>query len=219
MNLSLKRYCSAFAGLLVLSGLGGCGSAPPDHTYRASQLYQTCAPCHGTDGLGTDTPGTSSATPAIAGLPAWYVTAQLTKFRVGARGKHPDDYEGLRMRPMSRYLRNDADTDLLASYIESMTPLKTVSTLDGDPAKGAGHFTACVACHQADGGGMEALGAPPLTGTQDWYLVAQLQKFKSGIRGANELDTTGATMRPWALNLEDEQAMKDVVAHIQTLGK
>ena len=222
MNLSLQRFCSVPAGLLLVSGLSACGSAPADETARAAQLYQTCAPCHGDAGLGTDTPGTpgtSSATPAIAGMPAWYITAQVDKFRVGARGKHPDDYEGLRMRPMSKYFRTDEDVDLTASYIESMTPLQRSSSVDGDASKGAGLYAMCMACHQADGSGMEALGAPPLTQTQDWYLVSQLHKFKEGIRGADPKDISGATMRPFALTLADEQAMKDVVAHIQTLGK
>jgi cytochrome c553 len=219
MNLSLQRYCSVAAGLLVVSGLSACGSASTDDSYRATQLYQTCAPCHGTTGLGTDTPGTTTATPALAGMPAWYITAQVEKFRDGSRGKHPEDYEGLRMRPMSRYFRTPEDLALVAAYIEAMPPLQGSSSVDGDASKGAGLYTMCMACHQADGSGMEALGAPPLTQTQGWYLVSQLHKFKEGIRGANSEDISGATMRPFALTLADEQAMKDVVAHIQTLGK
>ena len=219
MNLSLQRYYSVAAGMLLVSGLSACGSAPADETARAEQLYQTCAPCHGDAGLGTDTPDATTATPAIAGMPAWYITAQVHKFRDGARGKHPDDLEGLRMRPMARYFRTAEDLAVVADYVESMTPLQSSSSVDGDAGKGAGLYATCTACHQADGSGMEALGAPPLTQTQGWYLVAQLQKYKEGIRGADPNDISGATMRPFALTLADEQAMKDVVAHIQTLGK
>ena len=220
MNLSLQRLCAVLGGLGLALGTFGCGSGPADELARAEQLYQTCAPCHGSNGLGTDTPGASTATPAIAGLPAWYTTAQVEKFRSGARGKHPEDYEGLRMRPMSLYTRSEADLALLTSHIEAMPPLRaSASDMGGDAAKGAGHYATCMACHQADGSGMEALGAPPLTQTQDWYLVSQLHKFKEGIRGAAPDDVSGATMRPFALILSDEQAMKDVVAHIQTLSK
>ena len=54
------------------------------------------------------------------------------------------------------------------------------------------------------------------------YLQAHgtpLNKFKKGIRGTNPRDTTGATMRPMSMILADEQAMKNVVAHISTLAK
>jgi cytochrome c oxidase subunit 2 len=219
MSLSLQRFRLVLGGFGILIGLVGCGSAPVDDHARAVQLYQACGPCHGTAGLGTETPGTSSATPAIAGLPAWYITAQVEKFRSGARGKHPEDYEGLRMRPMSRYLRNAEDLATVATYIEGLAPMPaSVAASGGDAAKGAGLYATCMACHQADGSGMEALGAPPLTTTQDWYLVSQLRKFKEGIRGVSPDDVSGATMRPFALMLSDEQAMKDVVAHIRTLS-
>ena len=52
----------------------------------------------------------------------------------------------------------------------------------------------------------------------DWYHLAQLKKFKSGVRGSNPQDITGAQMRPMSMLLADEQMMKDVVAYIKTLG-
>jgi cytochrome c553 len=63
---------------------------------------------------------------------------------------------------------------------------------------------------------MEQLKAPPLTHASDWYLLAQLQKFKEGHRGLAG-DMEGATMRPQVAMLPDEQAMKDVVQYIATL--
>jgi len=77
----------------------------------------------------------------------------------------------------------------------------------------------CAACHGADGKGNVQMNAPPLAGQHDWYLLAQLKKFKAGHRGLNPKDVTGGQMRPMAMTLADEQAMKNVVAHIQTLGK
>ena len=69
-------------------------------------------------------------------------------------------------------------------------------------------------CHGPDAG-HRAPGAP--LSTAGWYLIAQLKKFKSGERGANPGDLEGAQMRPMAATLSDEQAIKDVVAHIMTL--
>ena len=87
----------------------------------------------------------------------------------------------------------------------------------GDAARGKTLFTPCSACHGPDGAGKEQVKAPPLNHASDWYLLAQLKKFKEGIRGGTPADIEGAQMRPMATALTDEQAMKDVVAHIATL--
>jgi cytochrome c553 len=63
---------------------------------------------------------------------------------------------------------------------------------------------------------MEQVKAPPLKHASDWYLLAQLQKYKEGQRGLTG-DVEGATMRPQVALLTDEQAMKDVVQYIGTL--
>ena len=63
----------------------------------------------------------------------------------------------------------------------------------------------------------KALNGPRLSGQHDWYLVRQLQNFKSGIRGGDSKDAFGAQMRPMAALLADEQAMKDIAAYIATL--
>ena len=101
-----------------------------------------------------------------------------------------------------------------------MTPMKQPSTLQGgDATAGSGAYAVCTACHGPDGKGNQALNAPPIAGQHDWYLVSQLKKFKSGIRGTHPKDITGAQMRPMSMTLADEQAMKNVVAHISTLAK
>ena len=101
-----------------------------------------------------------------------------------------------------------------------MKPLITKPTLEGgDVETGKTLYAACTACHQADGQGNEALGAPDLRYSGDWYLLKQLKKFKKGYRGTHSKDIKGATMRPMAVALADEQAMKDVIAYIMTLKK
>ena len=61
--------------------------------------------------------------------------------------------------------------------------------------------------------------APPIVQLDDSSAVAQITKFKSGIRGTNPADAEGAQMRPMAMTLVDDQAVKNVVAYIQTLKK
>jgi hypothetical protein len=45
-----------------------------------------------------------------------------------------------------------------------------------------------------------------------------MHNFRSGIRGTNAKDTTGALMRPMSMTLADEQAILDVIAYITTLS-
>lgn len=197
--------------------LTACMSTPaagsPDEGMALFEDY--CTPCHGSNGAGQ----ADIAAPSIANLPAWYVAAEVRKFRDGARGTHFDDLEGMRMRPMALTLETDAQVVAVAGYVASLPSARPVPTLAGDAEKGKTAYGVCSACHQADGTGSEALGAPPLTKQPDWYLAKQIHKFKDGVRGANPLDKTGATMAPMARTLADDEAINNVMAHIQTLGK
>ena len=78
-------------------------------------------------------------------------------------------------------------------------------------------YVLCSTCHGPDGKGMETKSAPPIANMPDWYLMAQLQKFKGGMRGTHPKDMNGAVMRANAMTLPDDQTIKDVVAYIQTL--
>ncbi|MFT4621774.1 MAG: cytochrome c oxidase subunit 2 [Myxococcota bacterium] len=197
--------------LLIISA---CGSAAGQGDARGPVLFgDNCAPCHGGAGQGN----ASIAAPAIAGLPEWYVLAQLHKFRDGVRGAHADDAPGLRMRPMSRTLEVD-DVPRLAAHVATMPAQEPGrSTVHGDAEKGKAAYATCAACHGAAGEGNEAMSAPPITQLDDWYMATQLHNFKSGVRGANPDDTTGAQMRPMAMMLADDAAVNDVVAYIGTL--
>ena len=197
--------------LLIASA---CGSAAGQGDARGPVVFaDNCAPCHGYAGEGN----ASIAAPAIAGLPTWYVEAQLGKFRGGMRGAHADDAPGLRMRPMARTLAEE-DVTRVASVVGAM-PVQAPDRggITGDAEAGKALYATCTACHGAEGKGNEQLNAPPITQLDDWYMVTQLHNFKSGIRGAADGDITGAQMRPMAMTLADDQAVADVVAYISTL--
>jgi cytochrome c553 len=72
-------------------------------------------------------------------------------------------------------------------------------------------------CHRYTGGGELAFNSAPLTGLQDWYLAAQLTKFRTGVRGSNANDEDGAKMHLITSDLTDAQ-IRDVVAHIAWLA-
>lgn len=100
-----------------------------------------------------------------------------------------------------------------------LTSYAAVSTAAGDAERGKALYTTCAACHGLKAEGMESVNAPALHSLQSWYIVRQLQNFKQGIRGSNPKDTYGMQMAPMSQLLPDEQAMEDVAAYIQTLGK
>jgi cytochrome c oxidase subunit 2 len=189
-------------------------SAGAEDLARGAAEYQLCAACHGNEGSGNESRGA----PAIAGLPAWYVDAQLHKFRSGQRGYVGGDDTALQMRPMASALRTDADIAAVAAYVSGLPPAIPPATLAGDATRGQTLFAPCSACHGPDGRGNEALKGPKLAGQHDWYLLAQLGKFKSGARGAHKDDATGAQMRAMATTLVDDQAMLDVVAYVRSLA-
>ncbi len=211
-------FALGIAGVLVTSTYAQAEAEAPiePDLARGEELFELCAQCHGSAGAGNQL----IEAPAIAGLPAWYVEAQVRNFRGGVRGAHPDDYAGLRMRPMGRMMHDDQKLVDVTHYAASLDPVMPAATLQGDAARGKEHYQqVCVTCHGADGRGNEALHAPPLLNNSDWYMVAQLKKFKSGLRGAKAGDTWGATMRSMSMTLEDEQHMQDVVAYVLTLRK
>lgn len=82
----------------------------------------------------------------------------------------------------------------------------------GDVERGKTAAAICMACHQADGGGMDNAGAeswPRLAGQNAGYLYAQLQAFKDGSR-------SNATMLPFVSMLNDGQ-MRDLSAYYASL--
>ena len=61
------------------------------------------------------------------------------------------------------------------------------------------------------------MNAPRLSGGNDWYLARQLENYKNGIRGSHPSDLYGKQMKLITGVFRDDQAIKDVVAYINTL--
>lgn len=182
---------------------------------KGAQLFQLCVQCHGPDGGGDPV----ALAPAIAGMDEWYLKAQLGKFHSGARGTHPDDLAGMRMRPMSLSLRGEPEIAAVAAYVANLPRVPVQATLaGGDATRGKTLYAPCAACHGPDGAGIQQLNGAPLRASSDWYLQRQMHNFRAGIRGTNPLDTSGALMRPMSMTLPDEQAILDVIAYITTLA-
>ena len=84
-------------------------------------------------------------------------------------------------------------------------------------SRGQQVFQTCVPCHQPDGSGNPAVGAPNIAGMNAWYVEEQLQKFRTGSRGAHFYDLEGMRMRPMALSLGSEEDVKLVAQYVETL--
>ena len=87
------------------------GTAFSHDIARGKVVFQTCVACHGAQGEGNR----AVNAPHIAGLNAWYVENQLTKFRSDIRGTHPEDIEGMQMRPMSKTIALQDDVKEVAA--------------------------------------------------------------------------------------------------------
>ena len=196
----------------------GCKEHAPRGLARGAELFQSCAACHGVDGLGK----VEIKAPNIAGLHENYVFKQLSNFKNGYRGLHHLDTEGQRMNPMARHVRTEQDMESVALYVAQLKSVKPTSTPDfgGDSVKGKANFATCSACHGANGNGNLDMNSPALNNSNDWYLLAQLKKFDHKIRGYSTSDTGGSVMINSVKVLNsDEQMMRDVVAYIMTLKK
>jgi cytochrome c oxidase subunit 2 len=215
--LSRKAFFLPFIALCAAAWVAGCAQTPPPGLARGKVLFTNCVPCHGERGLGNP----SLDAPEIAGLPRWYIERQLIDFQTSMRGAHPQDSTGARMRPMARALYRPGDVASVAEFVATLKPSVPVWVgMHGDTAAGRTRYqSVCIACHQEDGSGNEALGAPPLTRQFDWYMLGQIEKFKSGMRGAHPEDPMGAQMAAMSQTLEDSTAMHDVIAYIRTLQK
>jgi len=180
---------------------------------KGKAAYAVCSACHGSNGSGNKTLNA----PRIAGQESWYVERQLKNFKAGIRGANSKDTFGMQMRPMALTLSDDQAIADMSAYVSSMPATKSSkNTVMGDISAGKASYMICQTCHGAKGGGNRALNAPKLTGMQDWYIVRQIKNFKSGIRGTKSGDIYGMQMRPMAMTLSSDEAIKNVAVYIAT---
>lgn len=203
------RFILAAMLLGIASAAAGAGNVS-----AGRDLFAVCAGCHAFDGRGNR----NIRAPGLAGLEPWYVVRQLEHFRSGIRGTSERDPYGMQMASMALALSDQRAAEDVAAYIAQLPAPRRDATVRGDSARGRDRYSACSACHGAQAEGSQDLGAPQLAGLDDWYIVAQLELFKTGLRGAHPDDAYGQQMRAFASLLDDQQALLDVAAYIGTLG-
>jgi cytochrome c553 len=211
----LALTAAAFADSAAPGG-GGANATGVAGSAAASDAtpvdYAFCTVCHGAHGNGN--PAINA--PKIAGIEPWYLKQQLASFRAGTRGTKLTDEPGMEMQPVGLQL-DDSAIDAVAAYVAKFEPAAPPVTVHGDAKRGRSLYATCSGCHGASAEGNSALKAPALAGQTDWYLVRQLERFRSGERGFAAEDTPGVTMRAAAGALPDAKAVNDLVAYINTL--
>jgi cytochrome c553 len=192
---------------VAISATSGAAAQADDFGY--------CLVCHGSDAAGN----VAIAAPNLTILSEDYLRAQLEGFQLGYRGQAADDHAGHSMASAARALRGPDAVDAAVAFITQYPPVLAASTLQGDTERGAALYASCATCHGAAGEGSESLGAPALAGQNDWYLLKQLNDYRSGARGAAPGDRQGTIMRSASSLIADDAMAADLVAYIASLAE
>lgn len=169
---------------------------------------QTCAACHGPDGIGT-----APENPNLAGQVPGYIADQLARFKSGQR-------QNAVMAGMVSGLSEQDMADLDA-YYSSLEPATGAVPEDqaasarrgGELYRGgdkALEIAACMSCHGPSGHGIPTR-FPRVAGQKQSYLLSSLEAFKSG-----ERQSEGDVMSDVAFLLSEQQ-MQDLAAFMHAL--
>jgi cytochrome c553 len=194
----MKKLC-LLLGLILTSATSVAIDGDPE-AGKAKSV--TCAACHGTDGNSA-----IPLNPKIAGQHAGYLFKQLSEFKLAGQTAGKEGRNNAVMNGMAAPL-SEQDMKDLAAYFSSQelkigsAPEDVIAAGEalyrgGDAERG---ITACIACHSADGKGMNLAGFPVLSGQHAQYTKQQLEMFRSGQRN-NDLN---GMMRDIAVKLTDE---------------
>lgn len=209
---SVKFFLTFFACALSMFAVNARAEGNAD---AGKSLFPVCTACHGPQGQGNQ----AMNAPKIAGQESWYLIKQMQLFQNDARGSAPGDMHGMQMAAMAKgpQFRSEQALADLAAYVSTFPDTPPPDTVTGDVAAGQQMYPICAACHGQQAQGIEAMAGPRLAGQNDWYLVAQIKKFKQGQRGYHNMDHGGRQMRPMVATLTNDQAINDIVAYINTL--
>ena len=138
---------------------------------HGAELYETCAACHGQNGLGTE----DGEIPAIAGQHGSVLLKQLTDFRHEQRwNERMQNFTDL------HHLTSAHDLTDVAAYVANLRRFPPSGKGIGDGmnlGEGASvYFRLCERCHGPLGQGDVLLNRPRLAGQHYAYLLRQLQE-------------------------------------------
>lgn len=187
---NVLRACACVALALPLAARAGDVVAG-----RIKSESERCQECHGADGNGNGEDGKFAR---LGGQYPAYIVKQLQDFRSGAR-KHDV------MMIMARSLE-EADLADIAAYYGGL-PAMRGAAMPADTEAAQRLFTACAACHGAQGKGNGNAAFPVIGGQDAKYLRNQLLAWRSGERR----NSPGGAMNDAARGSTDAEI--DLLAH------
>lgn len=176
-------------------------------------LYFPCQSCHGAAGQGNEALGA----PAIAGMDADYLAAQMVRFRDGDRGATLADLPGRQMSLIAATYQRDEEVRSLAQYVATMPVSKPLATLPPPAGNVSQLYASCAVCHGTNGEGVAGLNGPPIAWLDDWYVERQLQNYKTGLRGSDPRNTGGLQMSA-AVAVYSDADFRQLAAYVATLS-
>lgn len=169
----MMRHTYAFATLLASAGLFFTPVTIADDATgitRAAVLSNTCAGCHGPNGVSAGSP-----IPSIAGISAVSMEMIMQAFKTDKRPA----------TVMNRIAKGYSDEDIkeIATFFAAQKPAGVKQDFDAGLAeKGkALHEASCAMCH-AEGGKKDMAGSGILAGQWKEYLEISMADFISGAR-------------------------------------
>ena len=170
------------------------GPALADYDPSQYPAYETCALCHGLDGVSR-----TDKFPNLAGQKKAYIEAQVTAFRRGRRAN-----DGGQMVTIVTELHPE-DIPFVANWFSTQDPPEPYEA--EDTAAGAAQFAdlGCGTCHY----NLDDPLVPHLTAQKPGYLAKQMKDFREGSR-------YDPWMSPMARFLTDED-IDDLAAYFSAL--
>jgi len=191
---------------------GANGAAGPPTLSAAARraIGESCARCHGLDGLGR-----GGASPIIAGQKPGYLLAALDAYGRRAR------YSGMMQSAVAAI--DGATMKELAGYYASLAPSRPAGAITDTGSAERGRLIVeqgisrkkvppCAECH-GPGAHRRNPYYPNLAGQHADYLISQLKLFKAGLRGGSSY---AHLMEHVAPHLTEEQ-MRDVAIYYEQL--
>jgi len=157
-----RGVAAYYASLRPIPPEKGALFSPYEH---GKTLAAACAPCHGADGNSK-----TAGTPNLAGQQPLYFVSATQEYLTGARASAPMD-------PMLRKLGR-LDTESLALYFASQTPVQRSAPPTGDAALGEPKTAVCGGCHGQYGVSTDA-ATPSLAAQDPQYLKQAILAYRT----------------------------------------
>jgi cytochrome c553 len=194
--------CAAAIVLALTLGAGVAVAGPLDAPGYVKAY--ACSACHGLGGNSK-----ASATPVLAGMPAWYFKKAIEDYASGRR-LSPE------MEPFAKMVKQQGVDDV-AGYFAAQPRDPLEMKVDRTAVtRGRKAAVACAGCHGDEGRGDELRGVPSLQNQPVGYLKNQMLLFKTDKRSPG--DAALASMKTLMKTIDDA-TLADLAEYYASSGR